>query len=421
MPRTPCRVTLLLAVIITLPLLYSCGKAEDTSLSSSSTSQIDTQRTGVYDTQGPRSLQGLAWKFKAEGEIASTPAIAGGIVYFGSYDEHIYAVDAATTQVRWKLKTGDSVHSSPVVQGGVVYAGSEDGALYAVDAGSGAEKWKSRTYGYFILLDRKGVCCEEYLNTNLPAPGTGYNQRILHGYSGFGVSASPVITGGMVYFGGEDEHFYAAGVATGMATWISKAPSGITSSAAAGGGAIYFVNDEGTLFSLSAQSGRENWRFHTLNTFLSSSVTVANGVVYLAGGGAYAWAGEAISSALWAIDAATGREIWRFRVKDAGVTAPIVFENRVYFAAGNNLYAIDALTGRKIWGFDTGRYVSASPSLADGIVYVGNGEGYLYAIDASTGREEWRFKADDEITSAPAIANGMVYFGCKDGYLYALK
>jgi len=140
MPRTPCRIPLLLAVIIPLPLLYSCGTPEETSLSSNSTSQTHVQRTSVYDTQGPRSLQGLAWKFKAEDEIASTPAIAGGKVYFGSYDQHLYALDSATGHVRWKLKTGDSVHSSPIVQGGVVYAGSEDGALYALDSGSGSEK-----------------------------------------------------------------------------------------------------------------------------------------------------------------------------------------------------------------------------------------------------------------------------------------
>ncbi len=72
------------------------------------------------------------WKFKTEGEVRSSPAIADEVVYFGSEDSHLYAVDIKTGQQKWKFKTGGWVSSSPAVADGVVYFGNTDGHLYAV-------------------------------------------------------------------------------------------------------------------------------------------------------------------------------------------------------------------------------------------------------------------------------------------------
>jgi outer membrane protein assembly factor BamB len=59
--------------------------------------------------------------------------VAGGVVYFTSYDGHLYAVDAKTGQDLWKFKTKDMMEmSSPIVADGVVYFGSEDSVFYAV-------------------------------------------------------------------------------------------------------------------------------------------------------------------------------------------------------------------------------------------------------------------------------------------------
>ena len=37
--------------------------------------------------------------------MASSPAVAGGVIYFGSYDGNFYAVDAGTGQLKWKFAT----------------------------------------------------------------------------------------------------------------------------------------------------------------------------------------------------------------------------------------------------------------------------------------------------------------------------
>ncbi len=48
----------------------------------------------------------------------------------------MYALDATTGDVRWSYRTGNEIFSSPVVSGNIVYIGSEDGKLYALNTGS---------------------------------------------------------------------------------------------------------------------------------------------------------------------------------------------------------------------------------------------------------------------------------------------
>ena len=54
------------------------------------------------------------------------------LVYVGSYDHHVYALDAENGRPVWHYKTGGQVSSSPAVTDGVVYIGSNDGYVYAL-------------------------------------------------------------------------------------------------------------------------------------------------------------------------------------------------------------------------------------------------------------------------------------------------
>jgi hypothetical protein len=45
------------------------------------------------------------------------------------------------------------------------------------------------------------------------------------------------------------------------------------------------------------------------------------------------------------------------------------------------------------WRVETGGQISSSPTLADGIMYLGNNNGVLYAIEPQSGRTLWTFQA----------------------------
>ena len=70
-----------------------------------------------------------------------------GIVFIGSTNSTLYALDASTGTLLWSVLTGGAVNSTPVVADGVVYVGSADGSLYALDARSGDILWTGPTGG----------------------------------------------------------------------------------------------------------------------------------------------------------------------------------------------------------------------------------------------------------------------------------
>jgi len=82
---------------------------------------------GIYPQSSYTSFGKVKWKFKSGGKIFSSPAILNGIVYFGSEDHYLYAVELSSGRQLWKFKTGGTVDSSPAVYENVVYFGSFDG------------------------------------------------------------------------------------------------------------------------------------------------------------------------------------------------------------------------------------------------------------------------------------------------------
>jgi outer membrane protein assembly factor BamB len=67
------------------------------------------------------------WEVHLGAQLNSSPALAGGTVYVGSDDGHLYAVDLAGGAVRWKHRTGGPILSSPLPGDGCVWVGSDDG------------------------------------------------------------------------------------------------------------------------------------------------------------------------------------------------------------------------------------------------------------------------------------------------------
>ena len=61
----------------------------------------------------------------------------GTTVYVGSWDNSLYAIDAASGHKKWSYATGDDVDSSPALSpdGTTVYVGSDDNSLYAIWTG----------------------------------------------------------------------------------------------------------------------------------------------------------------------------------------------------------------------------------------------------------------------------------------------
>jgi len=78
------------------------------------------------------------WSYTTGDNVFSSPAIWDGVVYVGSGDYSVYALKALTGTEIWNYTTGSSVESSPAVSNGTVYVGSVDDSVYALNAVTGA-------------------------------------------------------------------------------------------------------------------------------------------------------------------------------------------------------------------------------------------------------------------------------------------
>ena len=106
-----------------------------------STFHGNVERTGAYEKPGPTRFGGVKWAFKAGGAIVTSPAVAEGVVYIGSLDGHLYAIDQDTGKEKWNFKSSRPIASSPAVDRGTLYFVSSAGALVALDTATGKPKW----------------------------------------------------------------------------------------------------------------------------------------------------------------------------------------------------------------------------------------------------------------------------------------
>lgn len=79
----------------------------------------DAAHSGIYDdAAGTPQLHGVRWSFRTQGPVISSPVALGGLIYFGSNDHNVYALEERTGKERWHFATKGRVTSSPAVGGG---------------------------------------------------------------------------------------------------------------------------------------------------------------------------------------------------------------------------------------------------------------------------------------------------------------
>lgn len=147
------------------------------------------------------------------------------------------------------------------------------------------------------------------------------------------------------------------------------------------------------------------WEFRTFSTrALEASPIVADGVMYI----------TAPWSKVFALDAASGKEIWsydphvpgawgRFACCDVPNRGVALWKGAVFVGTlDGRLVKLDAATGKLLWDVSTidrskAYTITGAPRVVNGLVLIGNGgaeydvRGYLSAYDADTGKLRWRF------------------------------
>ena len=238
------------------------------------------------------------------------------------------------------------------------------------------------------------------------------------------VYSTPLIAGGIVYFGSGDHHFYALNKETGEQIWSFETGGAVHSSAATKGNLLYFGSADGHLYALDKDSGDMVWKFasggektYGLWDYYLSSPAVENNRVYWGSGDGH----------LYSVDATTGDLQWKYDTGDVVHASPVIYKDNVYFGGfDGHMYALGKDDGALSWKFKTvGATYSPKGEIQKGtlgeddVVYFGSRDYNIYALDADTGRGKWNLKQPRGwIIATPVEYEGNIYFGTSDAHLF---
>jgi outer membrane protein assembly factor BamB/photosystem II stability/assembly factor-like uncharacterized protein/uncharacterized protein YjdB len=242
------------------------------------------------------------------------------------------------------------------------------------------------------------------------------------------VSSSPIVVGGVVYFGALNGNVYAADTETGEIIWENETGAGIRSTPLIKGDNLFIGNQNGELFSINVQTGETEWTA-PLGTAIKGSATYAGDVLYLI-------VDDGTSDAIYGVNSESGSTIWSYTFGSNissfshDRSTPSVADGVLYVGSyDSNLYAfniaddINTPQDRILWSYDAGGSIIRSPSLLDGSVYIIR-QGVLFSIDAETGAENWVREFDVNILTNAVVANGKVFVGTgsdNNGAIFAVN
>jgi outer membrane protein assembly factor BamB len=263
------------------------------------------------------------WSYPEEGDaslgaIVGSPVVENGILYIGSSDGSLYAVNTSNRQLEWApFETGGEIWATPLMYNGVAYIGSFDHKLYAVDAADGTPAWQS------------------------PFEAGG------------AIVATAIEYNGNIYFGSCDRKLYAVDAASGQAKagfTPFQAGNWFWGRAVANNGTIYAASLDGRVYAINAESGTQIWSAD-IGSPIRGDPAFLRGMIFAG----------AENGRVYAFDAANGNQVWSTLLGGetptqvrASIFAQVNSEGDVVVyihAANQRIYALAGEAGQIIWRY----------------------------------------------------------------------
>jgi outer membrane protein assembly factor BamB len=335
-------------------------------------SRGDPLQSGVARAKLPEKLEVL-WTFKATDIIEGAPAVAGGVVYFGSFDENLYAVDLNSGKGKWRYK-GGPFKAAAAVHKDAVYIGDQNGLFHCVDAASGKKRWTFETAAEI-------------------ASGANF-------------------AGDLILFGSHDENLYCL-TPDGKEKWRVKTEGPVNGSPVVAGKHTFVAGCDGSVHVIELEGGKEVAAID-LDGQAAATAAVIGDFLYVG----------TMTNRVQGVDWKNAKRVWTFEParRAQPFYAPVSATDRLIIAGSRDkhVYALDRRSGEEVWNFATDGRIDAAPVVVGDRVFVGSLDGKLYTLDLASGRELARLKLDGPITGSPAVVEGRLLIGTEKGTLYCL-
>jgi outer membrane protein assembly factor BamB len=234
---------------------------------------------------------------------------------------------------------------------------------------------------------------------------------------------------------------------TGELAWQQNLSGSVSHSMPLVVGDKVFVGDDSChLAAFNTKSGKMLWGKSLSCKQIHSSPAYSHGLIYVGTEGNFdQQTREKYKSFLLALSPDNGQTVWQFPIERLGDApgkeefihgTPAVSEGIVYFGGENDIfYALNAKTGKLLWKYDSGGWFTSAPAVDEKNVYIGSWNGIVYAFDKTDGEIVWKYDVLKDaafemgslmgrpqrqgINSWPLVSKNALYLGTSNGYFYA--
>ena len=231
------------------------------------------------------------------------------------------------------------------------------------------------------------------------------------------ILSSPVVAGGRVFVGSNDNRVHCVDAATGEPVWTFTTPDDVEAPPLAIDGRVIVGSANGTLYAIDAGTGQGVWTYESGDRILGA----AN--FYRPPSGPLRLLVGSYDRQLHCVDAASGEKVWSVATEDYINGAPAVVNDAVVFGGcDGQIHVVSALTGRARIAVPLGdaTHVPGSVAVGMGVAYAAHVDDRVTAVSIESGEILWDFRAGDAFFASPALTAYHVVAGGRDHKLHAL-
>ena len=373
--------------------------------------------------------------YQTELALVGEPVLNNGAIYASCEEGMLYAFSTESPDPLWKSKLAATLRGVPGIGKGRIYASSSDGRLFALDAEDGTVLWtyqdekvKGNAYRYYSSPTESngrlyiGTAGSELLCINSESGELLWK----HSVSDW-IRSSPLLIQDIIYvatLGGDLLAIKDKGNSAEVIKKVQLGEHGFTADLAGSENGILAAGRDMILYSVSPETLELNWKHGILDgvwiegeffragwtSGLQPSPTIVDGILYCGG----------MDGFVHALDAESGKEIWRFETGGTISAAITVAEEKVFFgeiSGEGNYYALDKNTGKLIWQTKEFGNVWVGASYTDNGMFFGNMDGMMYGVSPLDGSVIWTYDTAKDTPKEDWRKMGKRGHGYPPGYL----
>ena len=202
--------------------------------------------------------------------------------------------------------------------------------------------------------------------------------------------------------------------------WRRADNTDIGAAAVQSGKYVVYANTSGIIYALDAATGNELWKYKTGGKIFSTPA------VYGKGDGASVIIGSC-DTYVYSLNIKSGKVNWKYKCGKSVLGSPTVFGGKVYIGASDHTFrALNAKTGKLVWeNKDVKGFIEAKPFVDAQQVVIGDWANRLYSFNPSNGKLQWEWQVKGSRMLSPAAvwpikANGNIIFATPERVTYGL-